>query len=131
MNGRFALALTAAVGGGVGSGSGQGTGQGTAAKDLRKTLVQTKLNAPLLALYECAVSRKMGVNGSGCIAKPGPVKVKVELTSAGTEVAQKLVQAGFKLESGKGTTELTGTILPLQLKKLAAITEVKSISLAQ
>ena len=121
----------AGVGGGIGSGSGPGASQGTAAKDLRKTLVQTKLNAPLLGLYECALSRKMGVNGSGCIAKPGPVKVKVELISAGTEVEQKLVQAGFKLESGKGTTELTGTILPLQLKELAAITEVKSISAAQ
>jgi hypothetical protein len=53
------------------------------------------------------------------------------LTSAGAEVEQKLIQAGFKLESGKGTTELTGTILPLQLKELAAITEVKAILAAQ
>jgi hypothetical protein len=44
---------------------------------------------------------------------------------------QKLFQAGFKAESGKGTTEVTGTIPPLQLKELAAIAEVKSVSLAQ
>lgn len=122
----------AGVGGGIGSGSSSGTGQGSgpSKKDQERKQLQSKLSAPLLALYDCAKRRKMGLSGSGCTVKPGPVKVKVELTSAGTEVAQKLAQAGFKLESGKGTTELTGTILPLRLKELAAITEVKSISLA-
>jgi len=122
----------AGVGGGIGSGSSSGTGQGSgpSKKDQERKQLQSKLSAPLLALYDCAERRKMGISGSGCTVKPGPVKVKVELTSAGTEVAQKLAQAGFKLESGKGTTELTGTILPLRLKELAAITEVKSISLA-
>lgn len=122
----------AGVGGGIGSGSSSGTGQGsgTAKKDDERKQLQSKLSAPLLAVYDCAERRKMGTSGSGCTVKPGPVKVKVELTSASTDVAQKLAQAGFKLESGKGTTELTGTILPLQLKELAAIAEVKSISLA-
>jgi hypothetical protein len=123
----------AGVGGGIGSGSSSGTGQGsgTAKKDDERKQLQSKLSAPLLAVYDCAERRKMGITGSGCTVKPGPVKVKVELTSASTDVAQKLVQAGFKLETGKGTTELTGAILPLQLKELAAIAEVKSISLAQ
>jgi hypothetical protein len=100
-------------------------------KDEDRKQLQSKLSAPLLALYDCAVSRKMGIHGSGCIVKPGPVKVKVELTSSGTEVARKLAQAGFKMENGKGTSELTGTILPVHLKELAAIAEVKSVSLAQ
>jgi Ca-activated chloride channel homolog len=123
----------AGVGGGIGSGSSSGTGQGsgTAKKDDERKQLQSKLSALLLAVYDCAERRKMGITGSGCTVKPGPVKVKVELTSASTDVAQKLVQAGFKLETGKGTTELTGTVLPLQLKELAAIAEVKSISLVQ
>jgi len=123
----------AGVGGGIGSGSSSGTGQGsgTAKKDDERKQLQSKLSAPLLAVYDCAERRKMGITGSGCTVKSGSVKVKVELTSASTDVAQKLVQAGFKLETGKGTTELTGAILPLQLKELAAIAEVKSISLAQ
>jgi len=120
------------VGGGIGSGSGSGIGRGsaTAKKDERKQL-ESKLSAPLLAVYHCAERRKMGISGSGCIVKPGPVKVKVELTSASTEVPQKLAQAGLKIESGKGTTEVTGIVLPLHLKELAAITEVKSVSLAK
>lgn len=120
------------VGGGIGSGSSTGIGRGsaTAKKDERKQL-ESKLSAPLLAVYDCAERRKMGISGSGCIVKPGAVKVKVELTSASTEVAQKLAQAGLKIESGKGTTEVTGTVLPLHLKELAAITEVKTISLAK
>ena len=120
----------AGVGGGIGSGSGSGVGRGTAKKDERK-LFLSKLSAPLLALYHCAERRKMGISGAGCTVKPGPVKVKVELTSSSTEVARKLAQAGFKLQNGKGTTQLTGTVLPLQLKELAAIPEVKSISLTQ
>jgi hypothetical protein len=121
------------AGGGIGSGSGPGFGQGsgTAKKDEERKQLQSKLSGPLMAVYDCAERRKMGISGSGCIVKPGPVKVKVELTSASTEVVQKLAHAGFKIESGKGTTEVTGTIPPLHLKELAAIAEVKSISLAQ
>src|SRR6185437_1748163 len=106
----------AGVEGGIGSGAGQ---------------FESKLSAPLLVVCDCAERRKMGISGSGCTVKPGTVKVKVELTSANTEVAQKLAQAGFKLESGQGTTEVTGTVLPLHLKELAAITEVKSVSLTK
>ena len=90
-----------------------------------------KLSAPLLALYDCAVSRGAEIHGSGCTVKPGPVKVKVKLTAISTEIAQKLVRAGFRVDTGKGTTEITGTILPARLKQLSMIAEVKSVSLAQ
>ncbi|MGE5322295.1 MAG: VIT domain-containing protein [Actinomycetota bacterium] len=93
--------------------------------------LQQKLSAPLLAIYDCAVSRGAGISGSGCTLKPGPVKIRVELAATSSEIAQKLARAGFRLETGKGTTQLTGSILPTRLKQLAMIAEVKSVSLAQ
>jgi hypothetical protein len=57
------------------------------------------------------------------------VKVKLNLTAGGAAVAHKLALAGFKVESGKGTMQLTGSILTYRLKQLAQIAEVKSVSL--
>ena len=84
-----------------------------------------------MQLYDCAASRKVNASGGTCKPAYGPVKVKVELASTSTEIEQKLVSAGFKIERGSGTTELTGNIAPQQLKQLAEIAEVKSVSLAK
>jgi hypothetical protein len=46
-------------------------------------------------------------------------------------VAHKLALAGFTVETGKGTLELTGSILAYRLKQLAQIAEVKSVALNQ
>jgi hypothetical protein len=94
-------------------------------------LVQPKFSADLLSYYQCA---SIGSTPDGKTCDPPSskvVKVKLELTQAGAAVAKKLALAGFSVETGKGTMELTGSILTYRLKKLAQIAEVKSVSLIQ
>jgi hypothetical protein len=94
-------------------------------------LVQPKFSADLLAYYQCASIGSLP-DGKACNAQSSRmVKVKLELTEAGSAVAKKLVLAGFNVETGKGTLELTGSILTQRLKRLAQIAEVKSVSLIQ
>jgi len=99
--------------------------------DTTLKLVQPKFSADLLSYYQCA---SIGSTSDGKTCDPPSskvVKVKLELTSAGSAVAKKLALAGFIVESGKGTLQLTGTILTHRLKQLAQIGEVKSVSLIQ
>ncbi|HEX3154004.1 MAG TPA: hypothetical protein VHV32_05230, partial [Candidatus Angelobacter sp.] len=94
-------------------------------------LVQPKFSADLLSYYQCA---SIGSTSDGKTCDPPSskvVKVKVELTEASSAVAKRLALAGFSVESGKGTMELTGSILTYRLKRLAQIAEVKSVSLIQ
>jgi hypothetical protein len=94
-------------------------------------LVQPKFSADLLSYYQCA---SIGSTPDGKTCDPPSsrvVKVKVELTAASSAVAKKLALAGFSVETGKGTMELTGSILTYRLKRLAQIAEVKSVSLIQ
>jgi hypothetical protein len=94
-------------------------------------LVQPKFSADLLSYYQCA---SIGSTPDGKMCDPPSskvVKVKLELTAAGSAVAKKLALAGFSVETGKGTMELTGSILTYRLKRLAQIAEVKSVSLIQ
>lgn len=92
-------------------------------------LVQPKFSADLLSYYQCA-STGSTPDGKTCDPPSSKVvKVKLELTEAGSAVAKKLALAGFSVETGKGTVELTGSILTYRLKKLAQIAEVKSVSL--
>ena len=99
-------------------------------QDERKQL-ESKLSRELLQLYDCAVSQRISVAGGTCKTISGTVKVKVELKSSSAPVYRKLLRAGFRMESGGGTRQLTGRILPQQLKQLAKIAEVKSVSLAR
>ncbi|HEY2117141.1 MAG TPA: VIT domain-containing protein [Candidatus Angelobacter sp.] len=97
--------------------------------DANLKLVQPKFSADLLSYYQCA---SIGSTTDGKTCDPPSskvVKIKLELTSAGAAVAHKLALAGFKVESGKGTMQLTGSILTYRLKQLAQIAEVKSVSL--
>lgn len=97
--------------------------------DANLKLVQPKFRADLLSYYQCA---SIGSTTDGKTCDPPSskvVKVKLELTAVGTAVAHKLALAGFKVESGKGTMQLTGSILTYRLKQLAQIAEVKSVSL--
>ena len=94
-------------------------------------LVQPKFSADLISYYQCA-STGSTPDGKTCDPPSSKVvKVKLELTAAGSAVAKKLALAGFNVDTGKGTTELTGSILTYRLKKLAQIAEVKSVSLIQ
>jgi Ca-activated chloride channel family protein len=99
--------------------------------DANLKLVQPKFSADLLSYYQCA---SIGSTTDGKTCDPPSskvVKVKLELTAGGSAVAKKLALAGFKVESGKGTMQLTGSILTYRLKQLAQIAEVKSVSLIQ
>jgi len=106
--------------------------KGTAGKEERqRKQLEGKLSAPLLAIYDCTVGHNVSSTAAACKTKPGPVKVKIELTATSAEILRKLTQAGFKTEAGAGTTQLTGSILPAQLKQLSMIAEVKSVSLTE
>jgi Ca-activated chloride channel family protein len=97
--------------------------------DMTLKLVQPKFSADLLSYYQCA---SIGSTTDGKTCDPPSskvVKVKLELTAVGSAVARKLALAGFKVESGKGTMQLTGSILTHRLKQLAQIAEVKSVLL--
>jgi Ca-activated chloride channel family protein len=97
--------------------------------DMTLRLVQPKFSADLLSYYQCA---SIGSTADGKTCNPPSskvVRVKVELTQAGSAVAKKLALAGFSVETGKGTLQLTGSILTYRLKQLAQIAEVKSVSL--
>jgi len=99
--------------------------------DANLKLVQPKFSADLLSYYQCA---SIGSTSDGKTCDPPSskvVRVKLELTASGSAVAKKLALAGFKVESGKGTMQLTGSILTYRLKQLAQIAEVKSVSLIQ
>jgi hypothetical protein len=99
--------------------------------DANLKLVQPKFSADLLSFYQCA---SIGSTSDGKTCEPPSsrvVKVKVELTNTGAAVARKLALAGFKVETGKGSLQLTGSILTYRLKQLAQIAEVKSVSLNQ
>jgi hypothetical protein len=94
-------------------------------------LVQPKFSADLLSYYQCA---SIGSTTDGKTCDPPSskvVKVKVELSATSVAVAQKLAQAGFKVEAGRGSLQLTGSILTWRLKQLAQIAEVKSVSLSK
>jgi Ca-activated chloride channel family protein len=97
--------------------------------DANLKLVQPKFSADLLSYYQCA---SIGSTADGKTCDPPSskvVKVKLELAAGGAAVAHKLALAGFTVESGKGTMQLTGSILTYRLKQLAQIAEVKSVSL--
>ena len=97
--------------------------------DSNLKLVQPKFSADLLSYYQCA---SIGSTPDGKTCDPPKskvVKVKIELTQAGSAITKKLALAGFSVETGKGTMELTGSILTYRLKRLAQIAEVKSVSL--
>jgi hypothetical protein len=116
---------------GTASGSGRFEQKQKKDWDANLKLVQPKFTADLLSYYQCA-SIGTTPDGKAC-APPSSrvVKVKIELTAGGAAVMQKLALTGFKIESGKGSLQLTGAILTHRLKQLAQIAEVKSVSLSK
>ncbi|HET9839914.1 MAG TPA: VIT domain-containing protein [Candidatus Angelobacter sp.] len=115
----------------IGGGSDHDENKQQARWDATLKLVQPKFSADLLSLYQCA---SIGTTPDGKTCAPPSAKVvtvKIELTSTSVAVAQKLARAGFSVESGKGTLQLTGSILTYKLRQLAQIAEVKSVSLSK
>jgi Ca-activated chloride channel homolog len=100
-------------------------------KDARLKLAETKFSPELLTVYRCAVARRASATANACKPMPAQLKLVVDLADNNSVVQQKLTNAGFKLISGSGTKQLTGTIAPARLAQLAQIVEVKSVSLSQ
>ncbi|MFL6311279.1 MAG: VIT domain-containing protein [Terriglobales bacterium] len=101
------------------------------AKDIARKQAEAKMSAEVLAIYHCAVARGVSAAASTCKTNPAQIQVGVDLTESTAGLEQKLARAGLKIISGSGTKQLVGTIAPKQLKQLAQIAEVKSISLSQ
>jgi Ca-activated chloride channel homolog len=97
-------------------------------RDKDRKQAEAKLSPELLAIYHCSVARQASTAAVACKPVPARVKLVVELNDSGAAIEQKLRSAGFKLISGSGTKELTGTIAPARLAQLAQIVEVKSVS---
>jgi Ca-activated chloride channel family protein len=100
-------------------------------KDAALKRAEAKLSPELLTMYRCAVARGVSTAASTCQAAPVQIKVAVDLTKLTAGLERKLTTAGLQIISGSGTKQLIGTIVPAQLKQLAQIAEVKSISLSQ
>jgi hypothetical protein len=99
--------------------------------DATLKLVQPKFSADLLSFYQCA---SIGTTPDGKACEPTSskvAKISIELTEINAAILHKLALAGFKVESGKGTLQLTGSILTYRLRQLAQIAEVKSVSLSR
>ena len=100
-------------------------------KDAPLKQAQTKLSPELLAIYQCSVSHGVSTTANKCSATPARIKVMIDLTEIKANLEQKLKALGFRLTSGAGTKELSGTIPPAKLGDLARITEVASVSLSK
>jgi Ca-activated chloride channel homolog len=92
---------------------------------------QAKFSPELLAIYHCSMAREIGTAGNGCKMPPGQLRITIDLEQADAVAERKLRQAGFRQTGGAGTSRLTGTIAPRQLRQLAQIAEVKSVSLTK
>jgi Ca-activated chloride channel family protein len=90
---------------------------------------QSKLSPALLTIYRCAVSQGVSTATKSCKATPAQIKVTVDLAQTKPGLEHRLTSAGLKIISGSGSKQLVGMVAPAQLKQLAQIAEVKSISL--
>ena len=90
---------------------------------------ETKLSPELLAIYRCAVSRGVSTATKSCKPAPAQIKVTVDIAQTKPGLEHRLTSAGLKIISGSGSKQLVGSVAPAQLKQLAQIAEVKSISL--
>lgn len=123
-----------ASGGGGGIGAGVSTipppSPAPSSRDEERKQLESKLKPDLLHLYDCATGHKLNSAGP-CKATPKQVKIIIDLSSTSAAVEQKLAKAGFKLETGAGATHVVGNIPSLQLRSLALIAEVQSVSLVK
>lgn len=108
---------------------GKGTLEKIQPQDKKDEQTQSKLSPELLAIYRCTVSRGVGTATSKCKATPAQLKVTVDLAQVKAGLEQRLISAGLKIISGSGSKQLVGMVAPTQLKQLAQIAEVQSISL--
>jgi hypothetical protein len=92
-------------------------------------LLESKLSADLLSLYQCSQKRGAAKSGQKCnLPASGNVEVEVKLSTSSAELEQRLTAAGLSIKSGSGTPTLTGEIAIAELKALAEIAEVTSVT---
>jgi Ca-activated chloride channel family protein len=92
-------------------------------------LLESKLSADLLSLYQCSQKRGAAKFGQKCnLPASGNVEVEVKLSTSSAELEQRLTAAGLSIKSGSGTPTLTGEIAIAELKALAEIAEVTSVT---
>jgi hypothetical protein len=92
-------------------------------------LLETKLSAELLTLYQCSQKRTATKGGPACnLPKSGNVEVEVKLSAGSAAIDQKLIAAGLKIKNGSGTTTISGEIAIAKLKALIEIAEVDSVT---
>jgi hypothetical protein len=96
--------------------------------ETKRKRAEAKLSPNLLALYQCTVHRRTSATMNSCKAADTPITVEVELTATSPAIAKKLARAGLQTTSGAGTTKITGSLRASQLRALAEIVEVKSVS---
>lgn len=99
-------------------------------RDERKQL-ESKLKPDLLHIYDCASSHRLDSASGACNAIPQRVRVSIDLSSITSAVQQKLAKVGFRAQTGAATTHLVGSIPAKQLRSLARIDEVLSVSLVK
>ncbi|HJX83330.1 MAG TPA: VWA domain-containing protein, partial [Candidatus Angelobacter sp.] len=114
----------------LGNISDSGSGSSISSEDgqTKRELAEAKLSPHLLALFQCAVHRRTTATMKFCKAADAPITVEVELTATSPQVAQKLARAGLQITSGAGATKVTGSLRAFQLRALAEIAEVKSVT---
>jgi Ca-activated chloride channel family protein len=92
-------------------------------------MLETKLSAELLMLYQCSEKRTATKGSAACnVSKSGTVDVEVKLSAGSAAIDQKLTAAGLKIKNGSGTTTITGEIAIAKLKALIEIAEVDSVT---
>jgi Ca-activated chloride channel family protein len=92
-------------------------------------LLESKLSADLLSLYQCSQKRGAAKSGQKCnLPASGNVEVEVKLSTSSAELEQRLTAAGLSIKSGSGTPTLIGEIAIAELKALAEIAEVTSVT---
>jgi hypothetical protein len=109
-----------------------GSNAGPTRKDKQEAtqkLLETKLSAELLNLYQCSQQRGVAQTGRACnLLAAGNVEVEVKLSASSPDLEQRLSAAGLKIKNGSGTTTVTGEIAVSKLKALAEIAEVDSVT---
>jgi hypothetical protein len=91
------------------------------------TKLKGRFSPEVLAIYRCIAPS--AADAKNCKPVPAQLNVAVQISAADPAIEQRLTKAGFKIVSGSGTRQLTGTIAPKELTQLALMAEVEKVSL--
>jgi Ca-activated chloride channel family protein len=93
---------------------------------------RSKLSSELRQIYDCSRMSSVAQTQNRCsLPAAGVISVRVQLSVATAEVAQKLSRAGLTIKNGAGTALVTGELPISKLEQLAQLSEVTAISSAK